>query len=103
AKEAALRLVFRQRRSLRRTRAFHAFVEREGQGLVDYATWCALAQEHGTSWRAWPEELKDPRSPAVEAYRERHFDEVEFHCWLQWVLDEQLAAVQRDLLDTGMT
>lgn len=103
AKEAALRLIFRQRRSLRRSRAFNAYVEREGQGLVDYATWCSLAQEHGTWWRNWPEELQDPRTPAVEAFRERHAEEVEFHCWLQWVLDDQLATVQRDLVDTGMS
>ena len=32
-------------------RAFEAFVEREGQGLVDFATWCALAEEHGLPWR----------------------------------------------------
>ena len=102
AKEAALRLIFRQRRSLRRSRAFHAYVEREGQGLVDYATWCALAQEHGTWWRNWPQELQDPRSPAVQTYRDRHTEEVEFHCWMQWVLDDQLATVQRDLVDTGM-
>ncbi|OLT20153.1 4-alpha-glucanotransferase [Ornithinimicrobium sp. CNJ-824] len=103
AKEAALRMIFRQRRSLRRARAFHAFVEREGQGLVDYATWCALSQVHGTWWRSWPEELQDPRGAAVEAFREKHADEVEFHCWLQWILDDQLARVQRDLVDTGMS
>ncbi|WP_281964704.1 4-alpha-glucanotransferase [Serinicoccus marinus] len=103
AKEAALRLIHRQPRSLRRARAFHAFVEREGQGLVDFATWCAISQEHGTSWRQWPEELQDARAEAVEAYRQAHEPEVEFHCWLQWVLDEQLGRVQRDLLDTGMS
>ncbi|WP_298888889.1 4-alpha-glucanotransferase [uncultured Serinicoccus sp.] len=103
AKEAALRLVFRQPRSLRRSRAFEAYVEREGQGLVDFATWCAVSQEHGTFWRQWPTELQDARGEAVEAYRQQHAGEVEFHCWLQWVLDEQLARVQRDLLDTGMS
>ncbi len=103
AKEAALRMIFRQKRSLRRARAFHAFVEREGQGLVDFATWCALCQFHGTSWRQWPDELQDPRSAAVEAFREKHAEEVEFHLWLQWILDDQLARVQRDLLDTGMS
>ena len=103
AKESALRLIFRQHRSLRRTRAFQAYVEREGRGLVDFATWCAIAQEHGTSWRSWPEELQDPTGAAVEAYRERHTEEVEFHCWLQWNLDDQLAQVQRDLIDTGMS
>ncbi|AXH95922.1 4-alpha-glucanotransferase [Ornithinimicrobium avium] len=103
AKEAALRMIFRQRRSLRRARSFHAFVEREGEGLVDFATWCALCQLHGTSWRQWPEELQDPRSAAVETFREKHAEEVEFHLWLQWILDDQLARVQRDLLDTGMS
>ncbi|MFK5645573.1 4-alpha-glucanotransferase [Ornithinimicrobium sp. LYQ121] len=103
AKEAALRMIFRQRRSLRRSRAFNAFVEREGQGLVDYATWCALCQFHGTWWRQWPAGLQDPRGAAVEAFREKHADEVEFHCWLQWILDDQLAKVQRDLIDTGMS
>ncbi|MFX0537926.1 4-alpha-glucanotransferase [Ornithinimicrobium sp. Y1847] len=103
AKEAALRMIFTQRRSLRRERAFQAFVEREGQGLVDFATWCALCQVHGTWWQQWPEELRDPRSPQVEAFREKMAEEVEFHAWLQWVLDEQLARVQRDLKDTGMS
>ena len=45
AKSAALRIVFALPRSARRERAFAAFVEREGQGLVDFATWCALARE----------------------------------------------------------
>ncbi|GAA5158974.1 4-alpha-glucanotransferase [Ornithinimicrobium tianjinense] len=103
AKEAALRMIFKQRRSLRRDRNFHAFVEREGRGLVDFATWCALSQVHGTWWRQWPAELQDPRSAAVESFREKWAEEVEFHCWLQWILDEQLARVQRDLVDTGMS
>ena len=102
AKEAALRMIFKQRRSLRRQRSFNAYVEREGQGLVDFATWCALCHLHGTWWRQWPEALQDPRSPEVEAFREKMSEEVEFHCWLQWILDEQLGRVQRDLLDTGM-
>ena len=103
AKESALRLIYRQRPSLRRTRSFHAFIEREGQGLVDFATWCALAREHGTWWRNWPQELQDPRSGAVATFRDAHMDEVEFHCWLQWIMSEQLAQVQRDLVDMGMS
>ncbi|WP_256841227.1 4-alpha-glucanotransferase [Ornithinimicrobium cryptoxanthini] len=102
AKESALRMVFRQGRSLRRERAFHAFVEREGQGLVDYATWATLFGIHGPDWRQWPAELQDAAGPAVDALREKHAQEVEFHCWLQWILAEQLAAVQREVLETGM-
>ncbi|WP_256839596.1 4-alpha-glucanotransferase [Ornithinimicrobium faecis] len=101
-KEAALRMVFRQARSVRRERAFHAFVEREGQGLVDYAVWAALFGLHGPDWREWPEQFQDPRGAAVEKFREEHAADVEFHCWLQWILAEQLATVQREVTDTGM-
>ncbi|MGB7449506.1 MAG: 4-alpha-glucanotransferase [Ornithinimicrobium sp.] len=102
AKEAALRMVFRQPRSLRRDRAFEAFCERGGRSLLDFASWCALGVQHGPAWNTWPEELQDPASPAVEAFRSERATDVQFWCWLQWILAEQLAGVQRDLVDTGM-
>jgi 4-alpha-glucanotransferase len=103
AKIAALRTVFKQPRSSRRERAFAAFCDREGQGLLDFATWCALAQKHGLPWGQWPADLQDPRSAAVEAMRDQIGDEVEFHRWLQWIVDEQLATVQRLALEAGMS
>jgi 4-alpha-glucanotransferase len=103
AKVAALRTVFNQPRSARRERAFTAFCDREGQGLVDFATWCALAQKHGLPWGQWPAELQDPRSRAVEEVRDQSRDEVAFYRWLQWIVDEQLAAVQRQAREAGMS
>ena len=103
AKVAALRTVFHQPRSSRRERAFTAFCEREGQGLLDFATWCALAQKHGLPSGEWPAELQDPRSSAVEALRDQIGDDVEFYRWLQWIVDEQLAAVQRHAHESGMS
>lgn len=102
AKEAALRLVFKQPRSLRRERAFHAYVEREGQSLIDYATWAVIFTTHGPDWHEWPTDLQDPRSHAVDSFREKHDREIEFHLWMQWILCDQLTTVQKDLLDTGM-
>jgi 4-alpha-glucanotransferase len=102
AKVAALRTVFHLPRSARRERSFTAFCEREGQGLVDFATWCALAEKHGMPWGQWPEELHDPHGPAVEALRTEIAEDVQFHRWLQWVVDEQLGAVQREARDAGM-
>ena len=60
-----------------------------GQGLDDYATWCALTEVHGPDWHEWPAELRHPASPAVAAFRDANADAVDFHRWLQWVLDEQ--------------
>ena len=102
AKAAALRTVFHQPRATRRERSFTAFCEREGQGLLDFATWCALAQKHGLPWGQWPAELHDPRGAAVEALRDQIADDVEFYRWLQWIVDEQLGAVQRQAKEAGM-
>lgn len=103
AKVAALRTVFHQPRPSRRERSFTAFCEREGQGLLDFATWCALAEKHGLPWGQWPAELHDPRGPAVDALRDQIADDVEFYRWLQWVVDEQLGGVQRQAKEAGMS
>ena len=102
AKEAALRMIFRVPRTHRRTREFEQFCTQEGQGLVDYATWCALVIEHGLPWQEWPTELQDPASEAVRTERERLAGEVEFQSWLQWIAQRQLADAQRELRSAGM-
>jgi 4-alpha-glucanotransferase len=102
AKRSALETVYRLPRTLARDRAFERFTAEQGEGLVDFATWCALAEEHGPRWSRWPAALHDPSSPAVQAERERLADRVSFYCWLQWVADEQLEAVQRHAVDAGM-
>lgn len=101
-KRRALHVVFGSGRSSRRQRAFEGFCEREGQGLVDFATWCALADVYGQPWRAWPEEFHRPDAPAVAAFREANAADVDFYRWLQWILDDQLAATQRLALEAGM-
>jgi 4-alpha-glucanotransferase len=84
-----------------RGRAFRAYRAREGRALEDFATFLALGSVAGGGgpgafdWRRWPEELRDPRSPAVAAFRARHADEVGFHAWVQFELDRQLAGVAR--------
>jgi 4-alpha-glucanotransferase len=102
AKRAALALVHAVPRSPERQAEYDAFRAREGTGLVDFATWCALAEVHGPVWGEWPPELRDPRGPAVGQARQALAGRVDFYCWLQWVVDEQLAGAQGDALDAGM-
>lgn len=102
AKQAVLEAIFQAPRSRARQAAFAAFREREGQGLVDFATWCALAERYGLPSTGWPEHVSDPRSFTVEHMRRDLAGRVEFHMWLQWCLDEQLAATSAVAKAAGM-
>jgi 4-alpha-glucanotransferase len=102
AKRAALLLVHGVPRTLGRELSYRAYRQREGVGLEDFATWCALVEVHGTDWTAWPEAVRHPRSAEVAQFRAEHEAAVDFHRWLQWVLDEQLGTAQRSALDAGM-
>lgn len=102
AKGAALELLYDIPRTPGREAAYAAFREREGTALTAFATWCALAETHGADWRRWPAALRDPASAEVAAERERLAGRVGFHTWLQWLLDEQLAAVQAAARAAGM-
>jgi 4-alpha-glucanotransferase len=64
-------------------------------GLDRYATFCSLQHALGDDWRAWPARYRDPDGPAVGGWTDDHPTEVGYHAYLQWLLDEQLAAVPR--------
>lgn len=86
-----------------RKRRFGEFCEREGQTLVDFATFCAIADEYDANWRTWPNALQTVDSSAVSDYRDAHAEEVEFWRWVQWIVEEQLLEVQRTACDAGMS
>ncbi|MHA3021351.1 4-alpha-glucanotransferase [Mycobacterium sp. BMJ-28] len=102
AKRAALTQVHRVKRSAGRELAYAAYVAREGSDLDDFATWCALAERYGADWHGWPESLQHPRNPAVAEFAAAHPAEVDFHRWLQWLLDDQLTAAQATAGQAGM-
>ncbi len=79
-----------------------AFLSREGSGLRDFALWSALAEEHGNDFHGWPPALQDPSSTEVAAFAAGHAQQIEFHMWLQWVIDEQLQTAQAKALGAGM-
>lgn len=103
AKRAALKLVHGVGRSAGRELAYAAFREREGRALDDFATWCALAERYGGDWHHWPSFLQHPRGKGVARFVQKHSDAVDFHRWMQWQLDEQLAAAQSQAVRGGMS
>ncbi|NHC45141.1 4-alpha-glucanotransferase [Motilibacter aurantiacus] len=102
AKSEALSALHGVERSAEREAAYQAFLAQEGEGLVDFATWCAISEEQRAPWQDWPEELRDPASPGVAEVRDKLARRVDYYCWLQWLLDEQLAAAQGEACSSGM-
>uniref|UniRef100_UPI00117E0FE8 4-alpha-glucanotransferase n=1 Tax=Streptomyces africanus TaxID=231024 RepID=UPI00117E0FE8 len=85
-----------------RRAAYCDFLAEQGQALEDYATWCALAELHGSDWHRWPTGLRDPRSAETVRARNGLMDRVDFWSRLAWLTDTQLTAAQRAGREAGM-
>lgn len=89
-----------------RGRAFAAYVEAEGEQLDLFATHRALeahlADREGRDWRRWPAAFQDANSPVVDQFRREHAGEVNFHRYLQFEIDRQLAAAAQAARASGM-
>ena len=102
AKRVALHAVHLAGMSDERRAAYETFLAEQGEGLRDFATWSAISDVHGPIPGDWPAELSHPSSPAVEAFRSEYADSVDFHSWMQWLIDDQLAVTQQAARDAGM-
>ncbi|MGW5136609.1 4-alpha-glucanotransferase [Streptomyces sp. NPDC004135] len=85
-----------------RRAAYCDFLAEQGQALEDHATWCALAEVHGSDWHRWPSGLRDPRSAETTRARNGLLDRVDFFSRLAWLTDTQLTAAQRAGREAGM-
>ncbi len=52
--------------------AFAAWRASRGPALAEFATWSALAEEHGPDWRAWPAGLRRPDGADVASFATAH-------------------------------
>ncbi|MDA7427577.1 4-alpha-glucanotransferase [Primorskyibacter aestuariivivens] len=71
---------------------FEAFKAARGSGLAGFARFEALSERNGADWRDWP-----ARQTAPDPAR------ADFHLWLQWVADTQLAEAQARAKASGMS
>ncbi len=86
---------------------FQTFCVEGGDGLSGYALFEALSEhqvEAGSwaGWHAWPAALQDRDSEAVARFATEHNGRVDFHRWLQFEADRQLARVQQGARAAGM-
>lgn len=87
--------------------AADAYYEAEGRDLERFAEYEALAEELSRGspgepdWRVWPSANRDPESEETRGFVRDRARRVEFHRWLQFEADRQLAAARRST-DVGL-
>ncbi|MBF9315143.1 4-alpha-glucanotransferase [Bifidobacteriaceae bacterium NR002] len=103
AKLPALRIIFKQPRSAEREREFAEFKHRAGEDLDAFATWCVAFEVWGAPWgeNLWFD-TTGKGTPQIERLKREHSDLFEFHRWLQWIADEQVAAAHAEAKAAGM-
>jgi 4-alpha-glucanotransferase len=76
---------------------FERWREQMGDDLDSYATFCALAEHHGSGWRDWPAGHRRPDAPDVAAFAAEHAERVAFWAWVQFLVDDQLRRAEEPL------
>lgn len=94
----ALELIYRQPRSFVREGAFHRFKTERGAQLENFALWSALVEKYGLPL---PDTFADINSPAVAKEKKNLRQRIDFFCWLQWIVFEQLKDAQRCAKEAG--
>ncbi|NNM01839.1 MAG: 4-alpha-glucanotransferase, partial [Gammaproteobacteria bacterium] len=71
-----------------------------GEALRRHTAFEVLHAEYGSG--PWPEELLDADAPAVAEFARVHSEDIEFHEYLQWLLESQIADVAARARESGM-
>lgn len=77
---------------------FEKFCGERGGALSQFALYEALSEVHGPDWRRWPEPLKAADAAVSQGDPKR----IQFHKWLQWIADTQLADTSDRARQSGM-
>jgi (1->4)-alpha-D-glucan 1-alpha-D-glucosylmutase len=88
--------------------AYRHFQQTGGQRLYAFAVyetlrehWWKTGEEEGCR-TAWPEKFQDPASQEVADFAHAHQQRIEFHQYLQWQHELQLAEVGKRSLELGL-
>ncbi|MEN3793222.1 4-alpha-glucanotransferase [Fulvimarina sp. MAC3] len=107
-KSRLLRMIFEARKDdVTSSQAFERFVSGGGATLHAFALFEAISEAQVAAgghagWHHWPEALRDRTSADVAEFEQDHLDDINFHKWLQFEADEQIASVQARAKSEGM-
>ena len=98
-KQEALEAAYRSSRQDYRANAdrtsagMQAYRKQHGRLLDRFAVFSALQERYGAvPWHQWPADLRTPKSAGIARFAEEHAHRIDYHAWMQWVADCQLAS-----------
>lgn len=98
-KQEALEAAYRSSRQDYRANAdrtsagMQAYRKQHGRLLDRFAVFSALQERYGAvPWHQWPADLRTPESAGIARFAEEHAHRIDYHAWMQWVADCQLAS-----------
>lgn len=102
-----LLLLYREFRRRGRPHLDH-YRQDQGPSLSNFATYCAFESyfhkrnPNCWHWRDWPAEYQTINSPASQILARQLASKIDFYCYLQYLIDGQLAHTQQQLRQAGM-
>ena len=86
---------------------FNQFRDNGGEALENHCRFEALQAQHvaehqGLDWRQWPEQWRDPNSPALLVFAEEHAHSIGFFAFCQWLIARCLAHTHKAARASGM-
>lgn len=87
---------------------FEQFRDQGGEALENHCRFEALQahrahEQLSIDWRLWPEQWRDPNSPALVVFAEEHSHAIGYYAFCQWLIARCLAHTQKAARDNGMT
>jgi 4-alpha-glucanotransferase len=81
-----------------------AFRRKHGDALRRFAVFNALQERFGSlPWREWPINLRTPVSTGIAGFERECSEQINYHAWLQWIADQQLAGAGQIAADNDGT
>ena len=106
AKLQGLRLAhasFRGGASAERRTDFESYRAEQSETLLRFACFETLRREYAPRpWTDWPRPWRNPTRAELEAFRQAHAEDCEFHEFVQWIADRQLNACAEAARRYGM-
>ena len=82
---------------------FEAFIDENHGWLTPFTTFMAIkAEQGGVSWEQWPENLRQRKPKALDAFKKSHADKINFQAFMQFIFLRQWHRLREYAQDKGI-